>query len=237
MKTTAYLTVTWYGHSAFKIVSPSGQIVLVDPWLDNPKAPPQAKEISQAHLILVSHGHADHVGNTVELAARTNARVLSIYELSLFLAQKGVTTAQGMNKGGTVTLDGLSVTMVDARHSADIDGSGTVIPGGEAAGFVIRFDNGRTVYHAGDTGVFGDMKIIGELYAPDVVLLPIGDLYTMGPREAAYACRLLKPKTIIGMHYGTFPALTGTPAALRKLLPAPMRNRVLELTPGAATKI
>jgi len=142
-----------------------------------------------------------------------------------------------MNKGGTVTFDGFSVTMVDARHSAEIDAGGTVVPGGEAAGFVVRFENGRTVYHAGDTALFGDMKLIAELYAPDVVLLPIGDLYTMGPREAAYACRLLKPATIIGMHYGTFPALTGTPAALKKLLPAAMRKRVVELTPGVPRRV
>jgi L-ascorbate metabolism protein UlaG (beta-lactamase superfamily) len=186
---------------------------------------------------LVSHGHSDHVGNTIELAERTNARVLCIYELALFFTKKGVKTAQGMNKGGTVTLDGLSVTMVDARHSADIDAGGSVVPGGEAAGFVLRFESGRTLYHAGDTGVFGDMKIIGELYKPDVAMVPIGDLYTMGPREAAYACRLLKPKTIIGMHYGTFPALTGTPAALKTFLPAPMRNRVLELTPGVGARV
>lgn len=141
-----------------------------------------------------------------------------------------------MNKGGTIEIEGLHITMVDAKHSSTIDDNGTTLPAGEAAGYVIRTESGQTLYHAGDTSVFSDMVLIGKLYTPDLVLLPIGSAFTMGPEEAAMACRLLKPKTIIGMHYGTFPALNGTPALLKKLLPD-MRKRVIELIPGVAATI
>jgi len=128
--------------------------------------------------------------------------------------------------------------MTDAKHSADIDVDGKVVAcGGEAAGFVIRLENGYTMYHAGDTSLFGDMKFIGKLHQPDVAILPIGDLYTMGPREAAMACELIAPKTIIGMHYGTFPPLTGTPQALRKHLHTKFKKRVVELQIGEATPL
>jgi L-ascorbate metabolism protein UlaG (beta-lactamase superfamily) len=227
------ISLTWLGHSAFKIESPSGKTLLIDPWLDNPKAPPGAKEISQVDLILVTHGHSDHVGNTVEVSKRTSATVVCIYELYLFLQSQGITNAVGINKGGTIDVDGIRVTMVDAKHSSDIDVSGKVVTaGGEAAGYVIRFENGFALYHAGDTALFGDMKFIGKLYHPDVALLPIGDLYTMGPREAAVACDLIKPKHIVGMHYGTFPVLAGTPQQLKKYLHTKMKSRVVELEPG-----
>ena len=226
------LKLTWYGQSAFLLESPSGKTVLIDPWLENPKAPAGAKDISKIDLILVSHGHADHLGNTIELAQRTNAAVISIYELYLYLQRNGVTTAQGMNKGGTMEVNGIKVTMTDARHSSDIDIGGDVFPGGEAAGFVVELENGFKVYHAGDTALFGDMKFIGQLYKPQVALMPIGDLYTMGPREAAKACELINPKHIIGMHYGTFPVLTGTPGELKKYLPVKLKRNVKELEPG-----
>jgi L-ascorbate metabolism protein UlaG (beta-lactamase superfamily) len=158
--------------------------------------------------------------------------VLAIYEVYLYLKSCGVENAQGMNKGGAINVDGIKVTMVDAKHSSDIDVEGTLIPGGEAAGYVVEFENGTRVYHAGDTALFMDMKLIGQLYKPDVAILPIGNLYTMGPREAAKACEWLHPKLIIGMHYGTFPALTGTPTELRKFLPAKLKKRVKELEIG-----
>ncbi len=224
--------LTWLGHSAFQAISPAGTVVLFDPWLDNPRAPAGAKEISRVDLILVSHGHSDHLGNTVEIAKRTNAKVLAIFEVYLYLQSCGVTTAQGMNKGGTVSVGDLKVTMIDARHSSDIDVDGKVFPGGEAAGFVVEFENGFKIYHAGDTSLFSDMKLIGQLHRPHVALLPIGDLYTMGPREGAIACKWIKPRRVIGMHYGTFPALTGTPDELRKHLPMPLKQRVKELSPG-----
>ena len=224
--------VTWFGHSAFLLQSPGGQSVLVDPWLENPKAPPAAKELATVDLILVTHGHSDHVGETIRIAQRTQAQVVSIHEISLYFQKQGVVKAQGMNKGGTISFDGLRVTMVDAKHSSGLDIGGTVIPGGEPAGFIIEFENGFRVYHAGDTSVFGDMRIIADLYKPSLAILPIGGLYTMDPREAAYACRLLKPKYVVGMHYGTFPVLAGTPAELKRNLPASMRKIVVELQLG-----
>lgn len=229
---TEKLSITWFGHSAFLLKAPGGKSVLIDPWLENPKAPAGAKDIAPIDLILVTHGHSDHVGNTIEIAQRTKANVISIYEIALYLQKSGVPNAQGMNKGGTMSVDGLKVTMVDAKHSSDLDVGGVVVPGGEPAGFVVEFENGFRAYHAGDTAVFGDMKIIADLYKPQVALLPIGGLYTMDPREAAYACKLLKPKHVVGMHYGTFPVLLGTPAELRKYLPASMRKTVKELVPG-----
>jgi L-ascorbate metabolism protein UlaG (beta-lactamase superfamily) len=215
----------------------------VDPWLENPKAPPDAASAAAADLIFLTHGHADHLGNTVDLARRTGAPVYAIYELALYLQSRGISNAVGMNISGTVTIDGISATMTDARHSGGIDvGEGT--PGGQgmlggavAAGFVFRLENGYTIYHAGDTGLFGDMKLIGELYRPSLVILPIGGLYTMGPREAAMACVLLKPKLILGMHYGTFPVLAGTPTELKRALPPALRSRVRSLEPGESLDI
>ena len=229
--------LTWLGHSAFQAISPTGKVVLFDPWLDNPKAPQGAKDISRVDLILISHGHSDHLGNAVEIAKRTGATVLAIYEVYLYLASCGLTKAQAINKGGTVSVDGIKVTMVDAKHSSTIDADGKVIPGGEAAGYVVEFENGTRLYHAGDTSLFMDMKLIGEIYKPDVALIPIGGLYTMGPPEAAKACEMLNPKHIIGMHYGTFPALAGTPAELKKNLPARLKNRVKELEIGVTTSV
>jgi L-ascorbate metabolism protein UlaG (beta-lactamase superfamily) len=226
------MNITWFGHSAFLLNAPQGKSVLIDPWMENPKAPPGAKEITPVDLILVTHGHSDHVGNAIEIAQRTHATVISIYEISLYLQNRGVVNAQGMNKGGTMNVDGLKVTMVDAKHSSDLDVEGTVVPGGEAAGFVVTFENGFRVYHAGDTAVFGDMKIIADLYRPQLAILPIGGLYTMDPREAAYACTVLKPKYVVGMHYGTFPVLAGTPTELKNHLPASMKKIVVELEPG-----
>jgi L-ascorbate metabolism protein UlaG (beta-lactamase superfamily) len=229
--------LTWLGHSAFKIVSPNGKTLLIDPWLDNPKAPPGANDIAEAHLILVTHGHSDHLGSTIELAKRTGARAVAIYEVCSYLQSRGIATAQGMNKGGTISVDGINVTMVDAKHSADISEDGRVLPGGEAAGFVIQLENGLKMYHAGDTALFLDMKLIAQLYKPEVVFLPIGGLYTMGPKEAALACAWLHPKHIIGMHYGTFPALSGTPEELRKHLPPALKKRVIELQPGITAAV
>jgi L-ascorbate metabolism protein UlaG (beta-lactamase superfamily) len=228
----APLRITWLGHSAFRFDTPGGKTVLIDPWLDNPKAPPNAKTIDTLDLILITHGHRDHLGSAAELARKTGAKIIAIHEVALYFKRNGVDTAEGMNKSGTVAFDGLLITMVDARHSSGIETEQDVLAGADPAGFVIQFENGTKVYHAGDTGVFMDMKLIADLYKPEVVLLPIGGLFTMGPREAARAVELLNPKTVIGMHYGTFPALSGTPAELRKFLPAKHKKKVRVLEPG-----
>jgi len=227
------LHVTWLGHSAFLLEPPGGKRVLIDPWLDNPRAPAGAKEISPIDIILVTHGHSDHLGNTVEVAKRTGATVVANFEISLYLQAHGVEKAVGINKGGSTDVDGVHMTMVDAKHSSGIDDGTTVVPGGEAGGFVIRFPNGFTAYHAGDTSLFSDLKLYGKLYHPRAAFLPIGDYYTMGPRDAAMACTYLSPRHIIGMHYGTFPILTGTPEELRKHLPAKLRDKVHVLEVGS----
>lgn len=226
------ITVTWFGHSAFLFEPPSKKRILIDPWLDNPKAPPGAAMIEGIHLICITHGHEDHVGNAIDIARRTNAQVICNHEVGLYLKSKGLAKVRGINKGGTTEVDGIRVTMVDARHSGDLDVQDPPLPGGEAAGYVLRFENGYTVYHAGDTSLFGDMQLIGRIHKPDLALVPIGDYYTMGPRDAAYACTLIKSRTIIGMHYGTDPILTGTPELLRKSLPAALRRRVRILEVG-----
>jgi len=234
---TRSVRITWLGHSAFRFETPGGKIVYVDPWLENPKAPPGASSAASADLIFLTHGHGDHLGNTVDLARRTGASVYAIYEVALYLHSRGISNAVGMNISGTVTVDGISATMTDATHSGGIETESGMLGGAAPAGFVFRFENGYTVYHAGDTGLFGDMKLIGELYRPSLVILPIGGLYTMGPREAARACVLLKAKLILGMHYGTFPALAGSPAELKRALPAALRNRVRTLEPGASLDV
>jgi L-ascorbate metabolism protein UlaG (beta-lactamase superfamily) len=225
--------ITWYGHDAFKLESPKGKIILVDPWLDNPLAPEGVKEnMGKVDLILVTHGHSDHIGNTVEIAKNTGALVACIYEISLYLNSRGVEKVQPMNKGGSFTYDDIVITMVDATHSSGIDVGGKIVPGGEAAGFIITFENGFKVYHTGDTGLTGFMKIVGEFYKPDLLLIPVGDLFTLGPEGAAFAVKMIKPSWIIPMHYKTFPPLTGNPQKFIDYLDPEYKERVIVLNPG-----
>jgi L-ascorbate metabolism protein UlaG (beta-lactamase superfamily) len=224
------IKLTWLGHATFRVETPEGKILIIDPWvMSNPKCPPADKKVERVDVLLCTHGHGDHIGDAVEIAKKHKPIVVGIPELCRWLGTKGVAQLAEMNKGGTQSVGDIKVTMVHADHSCGISDGDQMVYGGEACGFVIEFSNGVKIYHAGDTNVFGDMLIIRELYAPEIVMLPIGDHYTMSPREAAYACRLLKPKTVIPMHFGTFPLLTGTPAQLQKLVP---EFEVVEMKPG-----
>lgn len=226
------ISFTWLGHATFLFRSTGGKRILIDPWLEtNPSCPASAKKIHELDLILVTHGHSDHTGDVIPVARATGARVVAPSELGTWLEGKGLKHVTRMNPGGTLDVLGLSITMVPAMHSSSIEEDGRLVYTGVATGFVVRFEDGTTIYHAGDTSVFGDMRLIGEMYRPTIAFLPIGDLFTMGPVQAAKACELLGVKQVVPMHYGTFPALTGTPAALRELV-EPRGVQVLELKPG-----
>ena len=227
---------TWFGHGTFLFKSPHGVRILIDPWIaTNPACPDAVKEdvrkMTALDLMLLTHGHDDHTADAVAVARATRARVVAPYELALWLQQKGLQEVTGMNPGGTVSALGLAVTMVPAVHSSSIVEDGRTLNLGIPAGYVIRFEDGLTIYFAGDTAIFGDMRLIADLYHPTIAFLPIGDFYTMGPDQAAMACSLLGVKQVVPMHYGTFPVLTGTPAALRALV-EPRGVQVLELKPG-----
>ena len=225
--------LTWLGHATFRIMTATGKIVLVDPWVQsNPMCPEGLKTFERVDTLLISHGHFDHIADAVEIANKHTPQVVAIHETCVWLQSKGVTNTSPMNKGGTQKVGDLEVTMVNAIHSCGIQDGDKIIYGGEASGFVIQLPGGFRVYHAGDTAVFGDMKLIGELYAPDVALLPIGDHFTMGPREAALAIRLLGVRHAIPMHFATFPLLTGTPDRLRELTQDISGLEIHALKPG-----
>ena len=218
-------TITWYGHACVEVRTPGGTTILFDPWFGNPKSPKAADAVLACDLMLVTHGHSDHMGDAVALASRLRPTWPCMHEMSLWLARRlpgGADALTGMNKGGTFAFGDINVTMVGADHSAGDwnPGGETTLYLGEPAGFVVRLENGYTIYHAGDTNVFGDMRIIGDLYRPNLALLPIGGHYTMGPREAALAVELLGVKDVMPIHFGTFPLLAGSPAQLRDELAA-----------------
>jgi L-ascorbate metabolism protein UlaG (beta-lactamase superfamily) len=213
-------SLTWLGHSTFLFVSPGGKTILIDPWLrDNPKTPEKYKGgFDNLDYLLITHGHSDHFGDAVTVITKNQPTTVATFEIIGYLQTKGLKNGIPVNKGGTVALPGsesIKITAVHADHTSTIDDDGVTINAGEPIGFIIEFENGYTIYDAGDTAVFGDMKIIAEIYQPHLTILPIGDHFTMGPKEAAFAIRLLDAAKVIPMHYGTFPLLTGTPEKLK----------------------
>jgi L-ascorbate metabolism protein UlaG (beta-lactamase superfamily) len=205
---------TWYGHGSWLIQSPGGVRIVVDPWLSNPARPADLAD-PEADVVLLTHGHVDHVADAVALAKSSGAQVLAKVELATWVGEQGVEDVVGFNVGGTAESRGIRFTMTHAVHSGSIQTmEGVVGYGGEPAGYVITFENDFRVYFAGDTAISSDMALLREIYAPELAILPIGDFYTMGPLQAAHAVRLLGVQHVIGSHWGTFPALTGTPDAL-----------------------
>ncbi|HLM37851.1 MAG TPA: metal-dependent hydrolase [Gaiellaceae bacterium] len=225
--------VTWLGHASFRLDTPEGKRIYVDPWLTNPKCPEVEKEPERIDAIAITHGHDDHVGESVELAKKFKPEIVALLELKGWLGSQGVEVGEtpGPNKGGTVEAAGATFTLVNAFHSSSSDDGDYV---GEAAGIVVGLENGTTIYFAGDTCVFGDMQLIGRIYSPDVAVLPIGGHFTMDPREAGVALELLGVKRCIPCHYGTFPLLKGTPDELRERAPG---MDVIALEPGETTTV
>ena len=215
MSTASGTRVTWLGHATVLIQTPKGTNVLIDPFIaHNPKYPQDFALPAKLDYILLTHGHGDHISDAAPVAKKHGAKVVAVYELADYIAGQGVPDTVGMNLGGTAELGDMAATMVDAKHSAGAEDEKGIHYVGVATGFVMEVAGGPVLYHAGDTCVFGDMQLIGELYKPQVAMLPIGGHYTMGPREAALACRLLAPKTVLPIHWGTFPLLKGTPEEL-----------------------
>ncbi len=227
------LEITWLGHSTFTLRLEGGEVFVMDPWINGNPSHPQSHKFDRVDALLISHGHFDHIHDAIPLAKQFEPKVVGIYEICQWLESKGVKNTSGMNKGGSQTVGPATVTMTHAVHSCGIlDDDGKIIYGGEAAGYVLKLPDGRSVYFAGDTNVFSDMALIRDLYRPALAFLPIGDLFTMSPREAAVACKLLQPSTVIPMHFATFPALTGTPAELAILLRDQPSTKIWELEPG-----
>jgi L-ascorbate metabolism protein UlaG (beta-lactamase superfamily) len=228
-------TLTWLGHAAFRVDTAAGKRIYIDPFLNgNPTCPENEQTPERVDVIALTHGHGDHVGDTVELAKQHDCTVVALVELSGWLGKQGVdeTKLPAPNKGGTVDVAGVKLTLTNAFHSGSAP-DGTY--GGEPSGIVLETENGTTFYFAGDTCVFGDMQLIGRIYEPDVAILPIGDHYTMGPREAAVAVELIGAKRCVPCHWGTFPVLTGTPDELEKL--APSGVTIERVAPGESVTV
>ena len=226
---------TSLGHATVRCDLPGGEVVLIDPWvMNNPACPEELKSFDRLDAILITHAHGDHMGDAVEIAKRYKPKmVLANYEICGWLGKKGVEGCAGINLGGSIDVLGMQVTMVRADHSCGISDGDDTLYGGVAAGYIARLPGGFTFYHAGDTALFSDMQLLGEMYRPELAFLPIGDYYTMDPLQAARACRFLGVRKVIPIHWGTFPILTGTPEQLRKALgDQGAACEVVELKPG-----
>jgi L-ascorbate metabolism protein UlaG (beta-lactamase superfamily) len=241
MRRVGETAITWFGHACVQVVTPGGKTILIDPWFGNPRSPRTPESVDRCDLMLVTHGHSDHLGNAVQIASRTRPAWPAIHELSLWLARNyaGKDSVVGMNKGGTVEAAGLKVTMTSADHSAGEWNAGgeTTLYLGEPVGFLVELEDGTRLYHAGDTAVFGDMRLIAELFHPDLAMLPIGGHYTMDPTGAALAVELLGVRHVLPIHYGTFPLLAGTPDELRTALAARGLGDVTVHDPGPGATI
>lgn len=225
--------LTFLGHSAFHLRTPGGLQVLIDPWLkSNPLCPPEWHQPPAADLVLITHAHFDHAQDALDVL-RGDTTLIGTLELCAILEQRGASHTSSMNVGGSQHFRGLAVTMTPAIHTCGyVDADGSVLYAGLAVGYVVTLEDGFRIYHAGDTAVFGDMSLIHDLYHPDLAILPIGDHFTMGPLEAAMAAQLLQVPRLVPMHYGTFPALTGTVEALREALGPGSPYTVFPLNPG-----
>ena len=227
------VALTWLGNATYRVTTPGGKVLILDPWIEgNPACPPALKRVEHVDMMCITHGHFDHIDDAITLAGRFRPDTVGIYELCHWLERKGVPKTVALNKGGTLPVQDVLVTMVSADHSCGILDDGKIVYGGEAVGYVLEFAGGLRIYHAGDTTVFPGMQIIGDLYEPDIALLPIGGVYTMGPREAAYACRFLRPKMVIPMHYGTLPTMPGTVEEFRSHMREQRRIDIVEMKPG-----
>lgn len=226
------LAITWLGHATVHITTPQGTEILIDPFLEqNPKYPQRYKLPEKLDLLLLTHGHGDHLGDAVSVAKKHRPQVVAIFELATWVGSKGVQDTVSMNLGGSYKYKDVTVSMVEARHSSSIQDGNANLYGGDAAGFIVAAEGAPVLYHAGDTSLFSDMQLIKDLYQPEVGMIPIGDHYTMGPKAAAKAAGFLGLKTVLPIHYGTFPQLTGTPAELEQHLKG-TGTKVLASQPG-----
>ena len=223
--------ITWLGHATVLVQTAGGTNILIDPFIaQNPKYPKDFSLPSKIQYILLTHGHGDHISDAVPVAQKHGSTVVAIYELAAYVGSKGATNTIGMNLGGTVQLDDVAATMVEAKHSSAAQDEKGTHDVGVAAGYVLTIADGPVLYHAGDTAVFGDMNLIRELYQPTIAMLPIGGHYTMGPKEAALAVKFLAPKVVLPVHFGTVPPLKGTPQQLAALVDSSVK--VVNWSPG-----
>src|ERR671913_1390949 len=223
--------ITYLGHATFRVATPGAERIIIDPFLtDNPTTPEEHEQVGDLDTILITHVHFDHFADAIPLAQETGATVISNFEIMSYLQSQGVENAQPIQKGGTAQIGGIRLTATHALHSSSIQTEdGSLIYGGEPMGYILEFESGFKLYHAGDTAIFGDMQLIGEIYRPDLALLPIGNTVVMSPFEAAHATRLLGVDYVVPIHYGTFPFLPGTPEEFQ--------NHLSNIAPGAVAHV